>query len=89
MVTPVSLTNKAVTLLKKNNSRKLATIYNSTKRNAYIKFGPNATIEDYSFVLHPYGYFEVPKVVTGIITAVALTISAYTIEDGKLMVTEL
>ena len=55
----------SVTVLASNASRKGATIYNDSTKKLYAKFGVTASTSDFTVLLDPGSYYEVPFGYTG------------------------
>lgn len=51
-------------------SRLGATIYNSSNKNMYAKLGAGASFDDFSVILAPNSYWEIPASHTDTISAV-------------------
>lgn len=78
--TMVASTNQ--TMLAANSARRFACISNGTAAALFIKFGATASATSHTVSLVAGGYYEVPKVYTGIL-------DAFTTGSGQVMVTEL
>lgn len=70
--TTSSVTSAATTtqILAANTSRLGATLYNDSTALAYVKLGTTASATDFTILLGPGGYFEVPAGYNGRIDAI-------------------
>lgn len=66
----VSAATSNTTLLASNASRKGATIVNDSVARMCLALGSSASLTDYTELLDPRGYYEVPAGYTGIITGI-------------------
>ena len=85
--TTANVTSSAtvVTLQSANPLRRFWTCYNLSDKDLYLKWGNNAALTDFSVIIPPNGYYEMPlPVFTGIITGISLSGPT-----GKIYVNEL
>jgi hypothetical protein len=60
-VTSVSASASSVTLLAANPARRMATIFNASTDTLYVKLGSTASTADFTVVLVPNAYYELPQ----------------------------
>ncbi len=72
----------SATLLAANAARRLATFYNDSTANLYLKFGATASTTSFTVKISPDGYYEVPGDYTGIIDGI------WSAVNGGVQVTE-
>lgn len=82
-LTNVSSSATSVTILAANASRRGATIYNDSSRRLYVKFGTTASITDFTCLIDPGAYYEVPFRYSGRIDGIWASV------NGTARVTEL
>lgn len=68
--TSVNDTASSTTCLAANAARNLATLYNDSTVNAYIKFGATASTTSFATIIPAQGLYEVPKQYSGIIDCI-------------------
>jgi hypothetical protein len=70
-VTSVASSATNVTLLASNSSRKMATFYNDSTKDLFLKFGATASTTSFTVLINPDGFYELPlPMYTGIIDGI-------------------
>lgn len=82
VTTRVASSATVVTLLAANAQRNQATIYNESTQTLFLKFGPGASMTDYTLPITGSGYYELPIRYGGELTGL------WTSANGFAMVTE-
>jgi hypothetical protein len=84
VVISIPSSNENTTLMVINEDRKMATIYNNSTSNLYIKYGSNASTDSFSIKIGAGDYLEFPyPCYTGIIDGI------WESTNGSAMVTEI
>lgn len=91
--TVVEASQVSQTLLAANTSRRGCTVYNNGTSDLYLKLGANASSTDFTLIVAPGGYYEVPfkwrGVVSGVWPSALAGTGTGTYADGEALVTEL
>lgn len=83
-VNRVSSSTSNTTLLASNTSRRMATFYNDSTANCYLKFGATASVSSFTIKVAAGGYYELPlPIYTGIIDGIWDSV------NGGMQVTEI
>lgn len=82
-ITAVALSDGLLALLTPNVNRLMASFYNNSTGNLFVKLGLTATTASFTVKMLPFDYYEIPLAYTGSITGIAST------SQGNAQITEL